>query len=84
MPKEIINEINVLIIKKVNDEKCKRELIQAVNLELSIEGVQDLFKNLINSKEITKEEIEEILDKVNNKFWFYCGCIRYFLFFEDI
>jgi hypothetical protein len=58
----------VLIIKKVNDEKCKRELIQAVNLELSIEGVQDLFKNLINSKEITKEEIEEILDKVNNKF----------------
>jgi hypothetical protein len=45
------------IIKKVSDEKCRKELIQAVNLELTIDGVQDLFKNLINSKEISKEEI---------------------------
>jgi transcriptional regulator of met regulon len=58
VPKDIINEISVQILKRISDEKCKRELIQAINLELSIEGVQDLFKNLINSKEITKEEIE--------------------------
>ena len=49
VPKDIINEISVQILKRINNEKSKRDLIQAINLELTIEGVQDLFKNLLTS-----------------------------------
>ena len=45
-----MKEIGILTLTRISDEKTKKELVQAINLELTIEGVQDLFKNLLNSK----------------------------------
>jgi hypothetical protein len=54
-------------IVKIQDERCRRELMQACNLELTIEACEELFPALMKSKEIKREEIDEILREVSNQ-----------------